>query len=233
MISIINNAEAYLLIGTYSIVELMNLPELFESLKKAKQRNVDINFFCRAMNHRIDHLEGCGKILELGIPVYGDLYNHAKGIVNEKEGMIFTANIDGKHGLKSGFEVGLILNGPYLSNLKAFLEWQINSAYFKACHNPDKRELHISESYKESLKRLSSFETSKSITIVTNSIKIQDDLKDYPIYLLCEGKRVYGIKVKGKTYGCILRGSKITLTEEKKLFNHAQYMIKYENLNII
>jgi len=233
LISIIDDANSYISIGTYSIVELENLPELLESLRKAKERKVDIKFFCRAMNHRPDHLEGCKKLLELGISVYGDLYNHAKGIISEKGGMIFTANIDGKHGLKSGFEVGLILKGKYLSSLREFLNWQIDSAFFAAGHNPAIGDLHISESYKENLKNISAIEIGETITIDTNSIEIKSELKKYPVYLLCSRKKVNGIKVKNKTFAVTCKGSKILIKEEKKLYNRAQYMIKHKKLNII
>ena len=40
---------------------------------------------------------------------FADLFNHSKGVINEKKGLIFTANIDGFHGLRNGFEVGYIL----------------------------------------------------------------------------------------------------------------------------
>ena len=36
--------------------------------------------------------------------------NHSKCVLSEKQGIIFTANIDGKNGLLSGFEIGCILN---------------------------------------------------------------------------------------------------------------------------
>lgn len=233
IISIIDNADSYITIGTYSIVELGNLSELIESLERAKQRGVDIKFFCRAMNHRSDHLEGCRKILELDIPVFGDLYNHAKGIVSETEGMIFTANIDGKYGLKSSFEVGLILQGEQLSSLDKFLKWQIETAHFTAVNNPIKKELHVSESYKEHLKRIVPVGTAKSITIDTNSIDLKSKLENYPFYILCKGKKIVGVKVGRKTYEGSYQGSKLKLLGENKLNNHVQFMVKYENLNII
>ena len=232
LISIIDNAKRYVRIGTYSIVQLSYLPELIETLQKAKKRGVDIKFFCRAMNHRNDHRESCEKLLEMGIPIYGDLYNHAKGIATEKEGMIFTANIDGKHGLKSGFEVGLLLQRTQLEALRAFLEWQIETAPFVATQNPGQQELHNSEIDRLSLKNSSAPKQPSSITLQTNSIKIQDDLRQHPIYLLYKDDSVCGVKIKEKTYSCVLNGSLLSLKKEKRFSNYPQFMLTYHNLNI-
>ena len=35
--------------------------------------------------------------------------NHSKCVLSENQGVIFSANIDGKNGLLSGFEIGCIL----------------------------------------------------------------------------------------------------------------------------
>lgn len=35
--------------------------------------------------------------------------NHAKCIISESKGIMFTANIDGKKGLLTGFELGCVL----------------------------------------------------------------------------------------------------------------------------
>lgn len=62
------------------------------------------------------------KILEkLGCRNFGDDNNHSKCVISESEGIIFTANIDGKHGLKSGFEVGCVLEGEALSQMRAYV----------------------------------------------------------------------------------------------------------------
>ena len=54
-------------------------------------------------------IEEINKLKSLGCVVYGDDNNHSKCILSEKDGILFTANIDGKQGLLNGFEVGIKL----------------------------------------------------------------------------------------------------------------------------
>lgn len=85
------------------------------------------------MNHRSDHLAACRILAELGVEIFGDMFNHSKGIsVDNNEGVIFTANIDGKHGLKSGFEVGYVIKSINNSfdSFNSFLNYQIAAAPF-------------------------------------------------------------------------------------------------------
>jgi phosphatidylserine/phosphatidylglycerophosphate/cardiolipin synthase-like enzyme len=110
IVHIINNAMDYLYLSTYSIVEVAKIEELYIALKNACNRGVKVIIFCRGMNYRNDHLEGCQRFSDIGCHIYADMYNHSKGIINETKGMLFTANIDGRHGLKNGFEVGIILD---------------------------------------------------------------------------------------------------------------------------
>ena len=42
--------------------------------------------------------------------------------MSESEGILFTANIDGNHGMKNGFEVGCILEGEDLNDMRNFVE---------------------------------------------------------------------------------------------------------------
>ncbi|UPT70977.1 MAG: phospholipase D-like domain-containing protein [Flavobacterium sp. JAD_PAG50586_2] len=110
LVGIITAADKFLFISTYSIVGLHLLPEFTSAIERANQRGVEIKIFCRGMNYRTDHLLGSTILKELGCELYADYLNHSKGIISEKSAMIFTANIDGNHGLKNGFEVGYILS---------------------------------------------------------------------------------------------------------------------------
>ena len=74
-----------------------------------KERNGSVNIFCRGMNYRSDHLVACNELVKMGCVIYGDVFNHSKGIISKDNGMIFTANIDGQHGLTNGFEVGYLM----------------------------------------------------------------------------------------------------------------------------
>ena len=64
----------------------------------------------------------CIRELEgLGCTNYGDDCNHSKCVMSESEGILFTANIDGNHGMKNGFEVGCVLEEEDLNDMRILL----------------------------------------------------------------------------------------------------------------
>ncbi|MDO9253902.1 MAG: phospholipase D-like domain-containing protein [Bacteroidales bacterium] len=132
LINAISQANISILISTYSIVGLNNLQELTDNIKSFIERgNTSVKIFCRAMNHRLDHLGACKILADLGVEIYGDMFNHSKGIsIDSNHGILFTANIDGKHGLKNGFEIGYIIehSNKAFEKFNNFLETQIQSA---------------------------------------------------------------------------------------------------------
>ena len=134
LINAISTAKSEIKLSTYSIVGLNNLDELIQELQIfLKERRGTVKIFCRAMNHRTDHISACIKLNELGVEIFGDMFNHSKGIsIDDSEGIIFTANIDGNHGLKSGFEVGYSMNNSHKSfgKFNSFLNYQLETAPF-------------------------------------------------------------------------------------------------------
>ena len=82
------------------------------------------------MNYRNDHLTGSQLLSLAGCKIFADLFNHSKGVINEKRGMIFTANIDGFHGLKNGFEVGYVLQEKQRIEFLNIHSDLIKSAYY-------------------------------------------------------------------------------------------------------
>lgn len=141
IIGIIDSAEEYIYLSSYSIVQVQALNGFMDSLHSAIKRRVKITVFCRGMNYRNDHLKGCSLLREAGCTIYADIFNHSKGIINEKKGMIFTANIDGKHGLHSGFEVGYILDENQRNELLSFNKNLIDSAFYYYCKTPTREQL--------------------------------------------------------------------------------------------
>src|SRR5690606_20467178 len=100
------------------------------ALKSAIKRDVSISVFCRGMNYRNDHLTGVSELCDLGCNIYADVYNHSKEVINEKTGLIFTANIDGHHGLTNGFEVGYLLNEAQRIEFLDFHKRLIETAFY-------------------------------------------------------------------------------------------------------
>lgn len=115
ILNIIRNAEDSLLIVSWSYNALERLPEFIEAIEDAFKREVMISFFYGAQNlerhiqRNRDSLKQLINRPDWEKYCLGITDNHAKCIVSEKEGAIFTANIDGHTGLLSGFELGCIL----------------------------------------------------------------------------------------------------------------------------
>lgn len=141
IIQIIDDAKKQITLSSYCIVGIENLNEFMNSLTTALNRGVKVNIFCRGMNYRYDHLYSCQLLAKLGCNIYGDLYNHSKGLSNEKESIIFTANIDGRHGLLNGFEVGAVLTKQQSKSLNDFMDWQIKNAPYYFTKNPVREDV--------------------------------------------------------------------------------------------
>ena len=137
---IIDDAEDYIFLSTYSIVGLAKIPQFVNAISKACSKGVKISIFCRAMNNRFDHLEGCRILSNLGCKLFGDYYNHSKGIVTEKKAMIFTANIDGNYGLLNSFEIGYIINESQRRDFLDFHKELINNSIFRFSERPTRKD---------------------------------------------------------------------------------------------
>lgn len=106
----INDAKKRISLAAYSFREIDKLPLIKNALVKAVNRNLEILLIYNSDVGRVEReisqlqteLQG---IKSLGIPK-----NHAKFLLTEEEGIIFTANIDGKAGLLNGFELGVRLS---------------------------------------------------------------------------------------------------------------------------
>ena len=54
---------------------------------------------------------------------FGQIENiKRQSLISDSEGIVFTANIDGIHGMKSGFEVGCILQGEDLDKAREYAQ---------------------------------------------------------------------------------------------------------------
>ena len=119
IVGIINKAQKYVYIVTWHFKDLDRLPEFKEAVERAIKRGVAITLYSnyygqgssslRASRNAIDELK------RMGCRNYGDNNNHSKCVISENEGILFTANIDGKNGMRYGFEVGCKLNREQLN----------------------------------------------------------------------------------------------------------------------
>lgn len=114
IIGIINKAQKYVYIVTWHFKNLERLPEFKEAIDKAVKRGVNVVLYSNYYGRGSLSLNASRKAIEdlkhLGCQSYGDDNNHSKCVISEKDGILFTANIDGKSGMRNGFEAGCKLN---------------------------------------------------------------------------------------------------------------------------
>lgn len=127
IIEIIANAKTTIDIVSWSFNEVEKLPEFIESLYNAKRRGVHIRLYYGTKGEewqiartrkQIDNISK--RIGEIEVIPLVD--NHAKCVISETQGMIFTANIDGKRGLLTGFELGYILDESERKSALSYLK---------------------------------------------------------------------------------------------------------------
>jgi hypothetical protein len=234
IVNAINEAKEYIFLSTYSIVGLNALNELINAIKSAIDRDVSVSVFCRGMNYRNDHLEGSSGLREIGCNIYADVYNHSKGIINEKRGLIFTANIDGNHGLTNGFEVGYILNETQRLEFLDFHKRLIESAFYVFDSKPTRNLLFQTYIAYEMLKGLNAPLLPQNLIL---------SFKQVPNFNLDEFKRniiFYGrlkeseFLIAGNTYyKCKLKDNIISIIETvKPRFDLERYILKFFELKI-
>lgn len=235
IVSLVKGAQSDIFISTYSVVELEKIPELVEELRNANDRGITVRLFCRAMNHRKDHLDSCLKLKGIGIEIYGDYFNHSKGIYSGDEGILFTANIDGNHGLINGFEVGAIMNRNQLNDFKNFLEWQIGTAPFHFEVNPSRQSYYDMYDVYTAFKKINSPNFPSSCRLYID-IEVEDELFQAPIYLLTdENQNVLKMKISNEEYDVNMEGANITITNKslKKSYNMQSYLLKYQDIEVV
>lgn len=236
ILDIIKQANEYLLISTFSIVALERLPEFVNEIENALKKGVRITFFCRGMNHRIDHLQSCHKLSSIGCNLYADGYNHSKGIVSEKKGLIFTANIDGNHGLKNGFEVGCVLENNERTAFVDLHKYFIETSPYKFEASPPRIDLFNTYLIHEKLRGIIPPAFPKEI-IITLEGRIQNYLPEFlnkPIFLGDQDNMKY--LIIGNFHFITTHnnlGHFRTVELGKPRFGMVKYLIKYNTLKII
>lgn len=237
IVNIIENTSGDIYISTYSIVGLKFLPELIIAIKSVLKQGNSVFIFSRGMNYRSDHLEGCNMLASLGCKIYGDVYNHSKGIISAKESMIFTANIDGKHGLKNGFEVGLILEEGQKENLKSFIKWQISTAPYVFDISPLKINYFDYYDYHCKLKNIKSYQLPKDITIKISRLNVNllNLLNEIPCYYKVKNKKIVQIQAGNYYYEASFENDTLNIGKElnRRAFNLESYLLKYRSAKII
>lgn len=114
IIRIIDDAQSFVYIVTWVFKDKRNtLFKLQKAIDKAIKRGVKVMLFCnnnvsafnQSLQEQYIYLMG-----SKGCEAYSNNNNHSKCVLSEKEGILFTANIDGNNGLLEGFEVGCMMD---------------------------------------------------------------------------------------------------------------------------
>ncbi len=121
---VIDEAQRDLLLASFSLNGLIEDPDLLhEPLRAALGRGVRVRLLVRSRNFAATRAEAAA-LAELGVEVYGDDKTHAKcAIADGRTGALFSANFDAAHGLYSGVEMGVRLDGePALTDAVRFFD---------------------------------------------------------------------------------------------------------------
>jgi len=234
IINIIDNANEYLYLSTYSIVGLQHIQILVDALENAVIRGVNVFLFCRGMNYRNDHLSASEVLAKKGCQIFGNYDNHSKGVISETDGLIFTANIDGNHGLINGFEVGCKLNEKQREDFLDFHKYLINHSNYKYKIAPQRIDLIKTYINYEMYKKISPPLIPSDLLVKANSSinVLKDDFVKLPIFYGISDKNTH-LTVGNHTYDCTFEGNTFTIV--KKLyfqFNREKYFLKFFNLTL-
>lgn len=125
ILEIIRNASEYIYIVTWHFNYLEGLPEFTEAIKNAIHEGVKVYIYSndKQENKSVENSRNAiQSLVEMGCVSKGDGINHSKSVITENDGILFTANIDGKSGLTTGFEVGCVLEGEALEEARKYVQ---------------------------------------------------------------------------------------------------------------
>jgi hypothetical protein len=234
IINIINNANEYLYLSTYSIVGLQHIQNLVDTLENAVIRGVKVFIFCRGMNYRNDHLSASEVLAKKGCNIFGNFDNHSKGVISETDGLIFTANIDGNHGLINGFEVGCKLDEKQREDFLDFHKYLISHSNYIYKIAPQRMELIKTYINYEKYKKIFPPLIPQDIKVKANTgINVEkDDFVKLPIFYGISDKNTH-LTVGNYTYDCVFEGNTFTIVKKHYFqFNREKYFLKFFNLTL-
>ena len=114
IIRIIDEAQSFIYIVSWVFKDKRNVLVKFQkSINYALKRGVKVSLFYNknvSSFNQVLQEQFIYQIGSKGCDAYSNDNNHSKCILSEKEGLLFTANIDGANGLLEGFEVGCLMD---------------------------------------------------------------------------------------------------------------------------
>ena len=114
IIRIVDDAQSFIYIVSWVFKDKHNrLFRMKKSIENAIKRGVKITLFYNKevpLSNQILQKQFVYELGSKGCDAYSNNNNHSKCVLNEKEGILFTSNIDGNNGLLEGFEVGCLMD---------------------------------------------------------------------------------------------------------------------------
>jgi phosphatidylserine/phosphatidylglycerophosphate/cardiolipin synthase-like enzyme len=142
---IIGRARRRLMLATFSLNGLVSRHELLIDPLTAALRNGEVaaSLLCRGRNNMGAHRRDAATLADLGVRIYADQLNHAKGVIaDDAHGALFSANFDAAHGLLDGVEVGVRLDGqPALAEASRFFQHAMEHADLEYARRPTAAQL--------------------------------------------------------------------------------------------
>jgi hypothetical protein len=143
---VIGLARKSLVLSTFSLNGMTEKPEiLLAPLEKAlKNGNVKADLILRARNGYSSHRRDTQTLSDMGVEIHADSMIHAKGVIADATaGALFSANFDAQHGMISGTEVGVRLDGTQaLQSALRFFHHVIRNSTARFVRRPTHREMH-------------------------------------------------------------------------------------------
>ncbi|MCB9257047.1 MAG: hypothetical protein H6579_07955 [Chitinophagales bacterium] len=148
--------------------------------------------------------------------------------------MIFTANIDGNHGLNNGFEVGSVLNELQRIEFLDFHKKLIETSFYVFENNPTRNDLFVTYIAYEQQKGLNA-PLLPQYPVITYKSTLNVNLNDFKSSIIFYGKAKDSeyLIVGNSFYKCNLKGSNIFLLEKTApRFDIEKYIFKFFELKI-
>jgi phosphatidylserine/phosphatidylglycerophosphate/cardiolipin synthase-like enzyme len=144
-LEVIDSATRRLTIGTYSLIGIEKHP-LGEALRTAVQRGVEVDLILHPRNHLREQRVTCQWLRSLDpsrVRLHAEPHMHAKAIAADgTRALVWTGNLEVKHGWDSGVEVGLRVDDPGVTaSIEALLGDLMARRSFEALGEPTVQEL--------------------------------------------------------------------------------------------
>ncbi len=145
MLDMLHQAQRRVSLSTW-VVKGIDQHEIGQALRQTAERGVNIELLARGMNRRDDLRQQCYWLSHAAgsnLTIRGDFWNHSKAVVvDDRDALILTANLDAQHGLDAGVEVGFRSHDPeFVTAVSKFLDRLHGEAAFRFVCDPTQAEV--------------------------------------------------------------------------------------------